>query len=422
MTTTFTPEPIRIDDLAQPRLTDSQRAVLAHTPAVTLSVEAVLGAAKAATGLSDFGAPDFRERLALWLQSFDEDADLGVLGRAVVFGDCVRLASNRLKVEDIYARHPEIDAVEIDRPIFIAGLPRSGTTNLVNMLAADERLRSMPMWETMEPVAVSGETGDPDPRLVRAQAVWGQVETMLPLLPAMHEVEPQLVHEDVELHGIDFSGYVPEWYGRPHRWRDYYYAHDQTPHYGYAKRVLKAMTWQRGPNRWVLKSPPHMENFGPLINTHPDAITVVIHRDPVAVLQSAVTMLAYGERIRRDRIDLHEAATYWIDRIEHMLRACVRDRALLPAQRSMDLLFHEYMRNQESVTADVLAMAELPQTEASKAQIEAYIRSNPRGRHGQMVYDLEGDFGVKVGEIRERFQFYYDRFPVKREPVLGETL
>lgn len=422
MTQSLAPAPIRIDDLGEPRLTETQRAIISQAPTVELNADHVLNAAQAATGLSDFGAPDFRERLAVWLQSFEEDRELSPLGRAVIFGDCIRLASNRLRLEDIYKRHPEIDAVQIDRPIIIAGLPRSGTTNLVNMLAADPRLRSMPMWETMEPLPIPGEEGDPDPRHLRAQAIWGQIEQTLPLLPAMHEVEPHLVHEDVELQGLDFSGYVPEWYGRPYRWRDYYYAHDQTPHYGYAKRVLKAMTWLRGPNRWVLKSPPHMENFGPIANVYPDAITVVIHRDPIAVLQSAVTMLTYGERLRRTRIDLQEAVAYWIDRIEHMLRACVRDRALLPAGQSLDLLFHDYMRDQETVTAQVLDMAGLPQDAQSKAQTDAYIRANPRGRHGQILYDLEGDFGVKVGEIRERFQFYYDRYPVKQEPVKGETL
>lgn len=416
------PPPIRIDDLGNPQISDEMRAYLAQTPAVDLTVDAVLGAATASTGLSDFGAPDFRERLQIWLTSFEEDKDLSALGRAVVFGDCIRLASNRLKVEDAYRQHPEIADIQIDRPIIVAGLPRSGTTNLVNMLAADQRLRSMPMWEAMEPMPVAGESGDPDPRHLRAQAIWGQVEQTLPLLPAMHEVEPHLVHEDVELHGIDFSGYVPEWYGRPYRWRDYYYAHDQTPHYEYSKRVLKAMTWQRGPNRWVLKSPPHMENFGPLSRTHPDAVTVVIHRDPVAVLQSAVTMLTYGERLRRTRIDLNEAVNYWIDRIEHMLQSCVRDRHLLHPDRTIDLLFHEYMREPEAIASRVLDMADLPHTAESKAQVDAYIQSNPRGRHGQVLYDLEGDFGVKVGEVRERFQFYYDRFPVQKEAVKGETL
>lgn len=422
MNAAFNPAPIRIEDLAEPRLTDAQRAVIANTPDVPFTADAVLGAAQAATGFSDFGAPDFRARLELWLESFDEDRDLSPLGRAVIFGDCIRLAANRLKVEDLYRRHPEIDAVAIDRPILIAGLPRSGTTNLVNMLAADARLRSMPMWEAMEPVPQPGEAGDPDPRLLRAEAIWGQVEQSLPLLPAMHEVEPRLVHEDVELHGIDFSGYVPEWYGRPYRWRDHYLSHDQTPHYAYAKRVLKAMTWLRGPDRWVLKSPPHMENFGPITTVYPDAVTVVIHRDPVAVLQSAITMLVYGERLRRTRIDMREAADYWIGRIETMLRACVRDRHLLPAGQSIDLLFHEYMADQETVTARVLAMAGLPQTDETRAQVDAYIAANPRGRHGQVIYDLEGDFGVRVAEIRERFAFYYERYPVRKEPVKGETL
>ena len=420
MTTAFKPETIRLADLGAPDLTDMQRAAIAGAPAVTLSVDAVLAAAQAATGLSDFGAPDFRERLGVWLQSFDEDSELGPLGRAGMFGDCVRYASTRLRVEDLYRRHPEIEDVAIDRPILIAGLPRSGTTHLVNILSADRRLRSMPLWESMEPIPVPGETGDPDPRFVRTSAMWGGFEQLLPLMPAMHGMAPDHVQEDIDLQGADFSSYLPEWLSRPHRWRDYYLAHDQTPHYAYGKRVLKAMTWLRGPDRWVMKSPPHMENFGPLIRTYPDAIVAITHRDPVAVIQSAITMITYGDRIRRTRIDPHATANYWIDRIERLLRACVRDRDLLPPARSIDILFHDYMADQTSVVAHVLAMADLPMTPEAEADVERFLHANPRGKHGQVVYDLIGDFGVDIGALRERFQFYYDRFPVRIERVAGE--
>lgn len=415
---------IRITDLSNPELTDLQKAAIAHAPPVEMDADAVLAAARAATGLDDFGPADFRERLEVWLAAFDADKGLGPLGRAGMFGDCVRYASTRLRVEDLYRRHPEIANVVIDRPIVIAGLPRSGTTHLVNILAADPRLRSMPLWETMEPIPAPGDqptVPGEDPRYTRTREMWGQFEAILPLMPAMHEMAPDHVHEDIELQGADFSSYLPEWLSRPYAWRDYYVRHDQTPHYAYGKRVLKAMTWLKGPDRWVMKSPPHMENFGPLNATWPDATIIVTHRDPLAVIQSAITMLAYGDRIRRTLpLDLNELATYWIDRIEMLLKACVRDHHLLPESQSMDVLFHEYMADQKAVIRRAYAMADLELTPQAEASIDGFLAANPRGKHGQVAYDLAGDFGLDIGALRERFQFYYDRFPVRRERISGE--
>jgi hypothetical protein len=413
---------IRIGDLAEPRLTEGQRAAIAAAPPVAMTVAAVLDAARAVTGLSDFGAGDFRERLAIWLASYDEDRDLTALGRATLFGECVRYASARLRIEDLWRRHPEIAAVAIDRPIMVAGLPRSGTTHLVNILAADPRLRSTPLWETMEPIPGPDDVGDPDPRRERTAAMWGAFEEMLPLMPAMHEMAPDHVHEDIELQGPDFSSYLPEWLSRPARWRDHYLASDQTPHYAYARRVMQALSWLKGPARWVVKSPPHMENLPALVAVHPTAIVPVTHRDPIAVLQSAITMIAYGDRIRRARQDLPGLAAWWIDRIEALLRRCVRDRDAVPAARSIDILFHDYMADQKATVAKVYALAELEMTPEAEARIDHFLAANPRNKRGRVAYDLAGDFGVDVGAVRERFAFYYHRFPVRKEAVPGERL
>lgn len=414
-------DPIRITDLANPILTEAQKAAIAGTPPVEMKADIVLAAAQAATGLSDFGAPGFRERLEIWLKSYDEDEGLNALGRAGQFGECVRYAITRLRLEALIKAHPEIEQIEIDRPIMIAGLPRSGTTHLLNVMAVDPRLRSTPLWETSEPIPGPDDVGDPDPRYLRTKAMWGAFEQLLPLMPAMHEMAPEHVHEDIDLQGPDFSTYLPEWLSRPHRWREYYYAHDQTPHYAYGKRMMQAVTWLKGPNRWLVKSPPHMENFGPLITVHPKAIVPVTHRDPLAVLQSAVTMIAYGDRIRRKTIDLKKLVEYWLNRIERLLQVCVRDRHLLPEKQSIDILFHEYMADQKGTVAKVLEMAELEMTPDVEARIDAFLAANPRGKHGQVVYDLAGDFEVDIGAARERFQFYYDRFPVRKERLAGES-
>ncbi len=414
------PEDIRIADLASPQLTPVQKMALeaAGGMPVEFTEEAVLGAAREATGLSDFGADDFRERLAIWLQAVAEDAELGAVGRIGVFRDITRYATNRLRFEDLLKRHPEIRDVEIDRPIIIAGLPRSGTTHLVNLIAADRRLRSLPYWESVEPIPIPGEEPDADgvdPRLARCRENYKQQDVMMPLLKNMHDMAPEHVHEEIELQCIDFSSYELEWIATVPRWRDHYLGEDQRSSYAYMKNVLRALQWMRGPKRWILKSPQHMEQLGPLMETFPDATVAITHRDPVSVIASTVTMLVYGDRIRRTRIDPPAVAAYWIDRVECLLRACVNDRSRVPAERSIDVFFHEFMDDDVAMVRRIYELAELEMTAAAQADLDAYMQANPRGKHGRIVYDLKGDFGVDRDELRERFGFYLDPCPVEVE-------
>lgn len=413
---------IRIFDLANPVLSDVQRAAIdaASRASFDLSEEAVIAVACQRTGLSDFGDEGFRERLLEWLAAVDEDVDLGPLGRASVFGNCVRVLSHRLRLQELLKRHPEILSVPIEKPIIVAGLPRSGTTHLVNLIASDTRLRSLPYWESLEPIPGPDDVvapGGVDPRLQRCREIYERSDRMLPYLRAMHHMTPEHVHEEIEVQELDFGTYNLEWYAHVPRWRDYYLAADLRPSYAYLKKVLQALTWLRGPSRWVLKSPQHLEQLGPLSETFPDATFALTHRDPVHVIQSAVTMLAYGARIRRTRIDLGEIAAYWVDRIERLLRACVRDRDLLPAERSVDVLFHEFMADDIAMVERIYRLAELPMTDRARAELDAFMAENRRGKFGRVVYDLKGDFGVDPEEVRERFAFYFRRFPVRSEDV-----
>ncbi|MGB5810980.1 MAG: sulfotransferase [Polyangiales bacterium] len=411
---------IRIDDLASPVLTPMQNMVLGGFAGVELvfSVDAVLGEAKSQTGLSDFGPEDFVERLEVWCQATEEDGGLGPMGRARFFGDMVRYASNRLRFHDLLKRHPEILDVEIEKPIIIAGLPRSGTTHLVNLIAADQRLRSLPYWESLVPFPDPAQGDLPkeqDPRYRKCAAEHDILGQVAPLLRNMHDLAPDHVHEEIEVGALDFSTYLPDWNATVPRWRDYYYAHDQRPHYEYMKNVLKALQWLRGPDRWILKSPQHMEQLGPLIETFPDATVAITHRDPVSVVASAITMLTYGDRMRRLKVDPPAVAAYWIDRVEHLLRACVRDRELLPAEQSIDVLFHEFMASDVAMVERIYDVAGMPMTDEARTSLETYMAENPRGKHGRIVYDLAGDFGVDPDALRRRFDFYYERFPVRLE-------
>jgi hypothetical protein len=395
------PDDIRILDLAEPVLTPMQEGAIeaASGMEVTFSEDAVLSAAREQTGLS-------------------EDSDLGPVGRLGVFKDCVRYAANRLCLEDLIRRHPEILDVEIERPIIIAGLPRSGTTHLLNLIAADERLRSLPYWESLEPVPVPGEEPGPDgvdPRLARCRSSSELEVGLLPHLRAMHWRTPEHVHEEIELQALDFSSYILEWIAHLPRSRDYYLSHDQRPHYAYMKKVLQALQWQRGPDRWILKSPQHLEQLGPLHDTFPDATIAIAHRDPVSVIASTVTMLAYGSRVRCKGVDMQGIADYWIDRIDRLLRACVRDRDKIPAAQSIDVLFHEFMANDVAMVERIYALAGLEMTPEARRALDRFMAENPRGKHGRVIYDLKADFGIDPAELRRRFDYYFQRFPIQAE-------
>jgi hypothetical protein len=416
------PAPIRIEDLGAPVLDDLQRGAIeyARSKPVSLDVPALLDAARARTGLDDFGADDFRPRLAAMVDAIRADAGLNPLGRMIVRDRLVRLLAQRQLLTDLLRRHPEIRDVALEPPIVVVGLPRSGTTHLVNLIAADSRLRSLPYWESLEPFPAPGDgpgRDGLDERYVRCVRSYEAQMGIAPLVRAMHHQHPGAIEEEIELEDLDFASYTLEWLARVPGWRDHYLGLDQRPHYEYLRVVLQALTWFRGPRRWVLKSPQHLEQLGPLVDTFPDATFAVTHRDPVSVIQSAATMLAYGDRVRRDAIEPESLAGYWVDRVERLLRACVRDRALLPADRSVDVVFHELMADDLGTVARIHELAGFELTPRAHRELDAFVAANPRGKHGQVVYDLQGDFGLDPAAVRSRFAFYFDRFPSVRPEV-----
>ena len=411
------PPSVRIEDLTEPQFNDDVRAMLAAGSelgrSVQLTQDALLGQAAADTGLDDFGDdPSFHERVDVLLQSLRDEAGLSAFGRVTTATQLVQLLRNRLLVRDLLVRHPEIHDIPISRPIVIAGLPRTGTTHLHNLLAADPQLRSLPYWESLEPVLADRErppAGQADPRLARTEAGLAFLDRAAPLFKRMHEMTVDHVHEEIQLLAMDFSSMLFETTAPMPRWRDYYLAHDQTPHYEYMKTVLKVLTWLRPGARWVLKSPQHIEQFGPLLTTFPDATVLVTHREPVAVTVSMCTMIAYTVRLHLEVVDPPAIGAYWADRIERMLAACTRDRSLLPPSQSMDIRFDEFMADDLGTIERIYHFADQPFDERARTAMTGYRDSHPRGRHGGIVYDL-GDLGLDAAERSRALRFYTDAF------------
>jgi hypothetical protein len=226
---------IHISDLRNPQLSDLQKMARDYGESLSLDMSSagILQEAMTRTGLDDFGPMDFVGRLDMWLDEVAHDPDRLGIGHLSLRNSCVRYAANRLLTHDLLRRHPEIHDIKIERPIIIVGLPRTGTTHLLNVLSADDRLRSMPLWESYEPIPMVGEDADAagvDPRYTRCAKEWEQMQMVTPHIALMHPMDPDHVHEEIELMLPDFSSYNLEWVARCPQWRDYYLSQDQQPH------------------------------------------------------------------------------------------------------------------------------------------------------------------------------------------------
>ncbi len=407
-------EAIHIDDLARPvfaphvvEMLDAMGAMADDCP---LDAPQLHDRASQETGLTDFGPLDYVERLHVLLDALRDVEAVSPAGRVAFHAQIVQLLKNRLLLHDLLARHPEIHEIEVAPPIVVVGLPRTGTTHLHNLLASDPGLRSLPYWESLEPFPMAAEDGvEPDPRRGRTDAaVWFLNEAM-PLFPLMHEMTTDHVHEEIQLLAVDFSTMFFETLAPVPAWRAYYSAHDQTPHYRYLRLMLQALEFTRGGERWVLKSPQHLEQLPALSAVFPDATGVVTHRDPVDVVVSMATMIAYTARMYTGSVDAPALGRYWADRIEDLLTACMRDRHVLDDGRSLDVRFDEFMADETGTVRAVYDCAGQPFDARAQEAAAAYLAGHERGRLGRIGFRAE-DVGLDVDELRERFAPYVARF------------
>jgi hypothetical protein len=331
----------------------------------------------------------------------------------------VSMLKNRLLIEDYIAKHPDVERVEVARPIIIAGLPRTGTTHLHNMLSADPGLRHLPYWESLEPLPPLTEREmNPDPRLERAELGLAIVNGAMPHFAAMHEMTTEHAHEEIQLLALTFSTMYFETLAPTPMYRDWWDTTDQRPAYGYLRRILQVLQHARGGERWVLKSPQHLAQLPALHSVFPDATVAVTHRDPVAVTVSMATMATYTARLQLERVDPIALGAYWSARVEHLLNGCAADRDVIPPERSIDVRFADFMSDEEGTVASIYRLADQPLTDAALAAMERFRNLHPRGRHGRVRYRA-APHGIDIDERRAALRHYSQRFGIGDEDVLS---
>ncbi|WP_414685069.1 sulfotransferase family protein [Mycobacterium sp.] len=375
-----------------------------------LDPDALHAKATADTGLDDFGPDDYRERLDVYLAALHEIADMHAPGIVNFHSQLVQMLKNRLLLTELLKQHPEIHDIELLPPIVIAGLPRTGTTHLHNLLAAAPTFRTLPYWESAEPFPLPSEVGiDPDPRMARMDVAVQVMDIVMPHFRLMHEMTTEHVHEEIQLLANDFSTMLFETLAHVPRWTDYYLTHDQTPHYEHLATQLKALQFVRGGRRWLLKSPQHLEQLPVLDRVFPGVVVVCTHRDPVPVVLSMLAMITYSARMHRGEVPVQEIAAAWVDRLELMLNALVRDRGVIGAERSIDVRFDDFMADEPGLAQQIYDLAGEPLSDEARASMAAYLAGHQRGRLGRVATSAEM-FGLDEDDLHARFAPYVERF------------
>jgi hypothetical protein len=413
------PVPTRIRDWDNPRLPVplSVFNAVADWPTrklVSLDSASLLARARKQTGLENFGDERFREPLEVLLNALRTEAPLSAFGRLVARHFLVQMLVGRLRLEELYRLHPEIEDETIERPIIVAGLPRTGTTHLFNLLSQDESLRWMPYWESLEPFADPNEkpTRDgSDPRISRGGKTLKFLEWIMPLFNAMHEFTAEGPHEEIQLLAMDFTSVLFESSWHIPSYADWYKQADRTASYAHLKRCLKALQFLNPKERWLMKTPEHLMNLQALVTEFPDATFVQTHRDPVRITASLVVMITYGSRMQQRGANVEEVARYWSARTEDFLRASVEDRDLLPVSQVVDVHFDDFMADMKGTVRRVLASAGHTYTPRTDRAIDRFVAENPKAKHGLVDYRLE-DLGIDPQERRQALAFYRERFGV----------
>ncbi len=386
-----------------------------------LDEASLMDAARRRTGLSDFGPERFRDGLRVLLSSLEQDGALNTVGRIMARAQVVHALSVRLRLIDYRHRHQELDDIRIPRPLFVLGLPRTGTTILYGIIAQDPAHRSPASWELADPVPPpEAGTYDTDSRIARTDAELDQFRKLVPHIDSIHPVGARLPQECLIVMAYDFHSLQYELCFNAISYQAWYLAQDLRPTYRFHRQALQLLSSRAPASRWVLKSPQHLASLDALLAEYPDALIVQTHRDPVKVLPS-VSSLHYALRAATsDSLDPRavgeEQSRLW----SQSLSRAVTTRERLPrhAAQFVDVQFEEIVTDPMAVVRRIYRHFDMPLTDLAERRMQAFIAKNPRDKHGAHNYTA-AMFGLDAKRIESQFADYYRRFDVRHAAAEG---
>lgn len=375
-----------------------------------LDADELLDRAVQSTGLDDYGPPSFFAGYRRLMDSLDGEARLNTIGRIAARTRVLSLLETRLRIVHHRAEHPEVTEERIERPIFVLGLPRTGTTVLYGLLASNPAMRSPVSWEVARPFPPPTAAGrGSDPRIAQTEKEFDQFRKVAPGIDAIHPLGATLPQECLALQAPEFESYeFPTTFPVPSYWA-WLRERDLAHAYGFERWFLQHLQSGYGGEHWILKTPAHLFWLDTLLRVYPDALLVHTHRDPATVLGS-VSSLMYALRSSvSDHVDRDEVGRDQLDTWTWGLQRTMQVRDQLPPGRVVDVRFEDTVNDPVGTVRRIYEHFDLALTPAIEQGVRSYLDDNPRDKHGTHTYDL-ADFGLDRGETRDAFAGYRERF------------
>ncbi len=373
----------------------------------------LVAAAIARTGLEDFGGEPYRTPLEVLLRACDEEAGLNFIGRVATWWDTVRLLGNLLRLAADRRLRPGIAAEPVRAPVFILGLPRTGSTFLHALLAQDPALRSPLHWEVMHPSPPPGlASRGSDPRVRRTARELAWMDYLAPELRTAHALAAEDPQECTEiLSNVFLSLRFDTTYEIP-SYRAWLDRQGLEPAYRFHRRFLQHLQHGAPPRRWVLKSPDHVFALDALLSVYPDARIVMTHRDPLKVLPSVASLTVMLEAAFSDAVDPvrvgERIATRWEDGARRIIAAASSH------PRMVHVHYRDLARFPLREVRRIYRELDLDFTPEAETRMGHYLRAHPAGGNGVHRYDPQR-FGLDPQRLAERFEPYRARFGVEAE-------
>jgi hypothetical protein len=381
-----------------------------------MSVEEIIAAATARTGLTDIGDPSALDGLQRLLTAYAEEACYTERGAQMAHDDLVTAMALRMRIEGWLKDHPELLDAPIEKPLFVFGLPRTGTTLMINLLAADPARRAFLRWEAYDPTPpAQPEELHAGPRYQAMQDKCLMALEHVPQIAAIHMEFADSPTECQFLMTPTFCAQVYEAQADIPSYREWFmHEADFAPVFRFHKRTLQLLQAEaRG--RWTLKNPWHPLFLGALTEVYPDARLVMTHRDPAEVVGSCCSLIKHVRAMYSDHVDLARIGESFMATFRLMVDRADAFKAKHGADAIHDVQYADTVRDPMGTVRGIYARFGEELTPAAEAAMQAYMADNQQGKHGKHAYDL-AEYGLSKEGVRERFKDYIERYDI---PVMG---
>jgi hypothetical protein len=373
---------------------------------MSFSADQLEDGARSASGLGDFGSPYYREGLERTVEALNDEAELNELGRVMQHATISNALIQRLKIVDAYKQHPEIAEEIVEGPVVVLGLPRTGTTALSQLVAADPQFRSLRTWESQAPTPPpEAATQHSDPRIAQAADGIAMIEQMFPEFRATVNSEAEAATECQDLMGMSFRTFHFDGVVRVPGYVEWLMRSDMRETYIFHRDVLKLLQWHCKPNLWHLRTPVHMFALEAFVEAYPNAKFLWSHRDPAKVLGSVCSLIAYIRSWSSDRKDPEELGAEQLAWWAEATRRAMAFRQKFGGERFVDVSFADLQTDPVHTVAAGYQQLGLTFTDSARARVREWADSHKPGHRGTHTYDL-ADYGLTPDQVREAFGDY----------------